>query len=92
MRSNLALDGGLVMSEAYMMTLSAEYGRERAHDLVYAAAATARAEAISLHTALRRDPRTASIVGPEPMDIHSYLGDGPALCQVVVDEWRARRA
>lgn len=92
MRSNLALDGGLVMSEAYMMALSGEYGRERAHDLVYAAAATARAEAISLHTALSRDPRTAGIVGPEPMDIQSYLGEGPSLCREVVDWWRAGRA
>jgi len=91
MRSNLELDRGLVMSEAYMMALSREHGRETAHDLVYAAAATARADAITLHTALERDPRTAGILGPEPMDPRTYLGAGPSLCLEVVAGWRSSR-
>jgi 3-carboxy-cis,cis-muconate cycloisomerase len=35
MRENLAITNGLIMSEAVMMGLGADLGRNKAHDLVY---------------------------------------------------------
>jgi len=35
MRTNLAADGGRIMAEAYMITLAAQLGRDRAHELLY---------------------------------------------------------
>jgi 3-carboxy-cis,cis-muconate cycloisomerase len=43
MRHNMDRDGGLLMSEALMMRLAPVLGRERAHDVVYAAVLHARA-------------------------------------------------
>ena len=47
MRRNLDFDGGLIMAEAYMITLAPELGRENAHDLVYAAVGEVRETAVS---------------------------------------------
>jgi 3-carboxy-cis,cis-muconate cycloisomerase len=52
MRHNLSLDHGLIMAEAYMIGLAPVLGRERAHDVVYAAAGRARTEGESLRVAL----------------------------------------
>ena len=41
MRSNLELSGGLIMSEAVMLELGKEMGRQKAHDVVYEAAQAA---------------------------------------------------
>jgi 3-carboxy-cis,cis-muconate cycloisomerase len=41
MRRNLDLSGGLIMSEAVMLSLGRTLGRQRAHDVVYEAAQTA---------------------------------------------------
>jgi 3-carboxy-cis,cis-muconate cycloisomerase len=52
MASNLALEQGRTLAEAYMFRLAPELGREDAHDLVYAAATASRSRGIDLVDAL----------------------------------------
>jgi 3-carboxy-cis,cis-muconate cycloisomerase len=78
MRANLALDDGLIMAEAVMITLAEATGRQQAHEIVYQAARAA----ISRHTAFRdhllADPRiTSHLTGPQIdslLDPAAYTG------------------
>lgn len=57
MRANLDLTGGLITSEAVMLTLGEVIGRQRAHDVVYEAAAITSATGRSFQETLAADPR-----------------------------------
>lgn len=92
MRANLAADQGLVMAEAYMMRLAGTLGRERAHDLVYAAAQTARREQVPLEEALRREAGAwleAAAGGELPIRPETYVGDPDAVCDEALRRWGA---
>ncbi len=91
MRENLELDGGLILAEAYMMALSGRLGRERAHDAVYEAAVTAKAQAVSLHSALRADKALRGLVGARPLEVASYLGNVDLVCAEAVAQWKELR-
>jgi 3-carboxy-cis,cis-muconate cycloisomerase len=80
MAANLAADGGLVMAEAYMMSLAPTLGRQRAHDVVYDAAGRVRAEGIDLRAALRG---SGALPAPD-----GYLGTATAVCDAALDAWR----
>jgi 3-carboxy-cis,cis-muconate cycloisomerase len=56
MRANLELTGGLVTSEAVMLTLGEVIGRQRAHDVVYEAAQTVVREGKTFAQVLASDP------------------------------------
>ncbi len=56
MRRNLAMTGGLIVSEAVMMGLAPALGRQTAHDVVYDACRLANTEGLSLLEALQRSP------------------------------------
>lgn len=92
MRANLAQDAGLVMAEAHMIALASSLGREHAHDLVYEAAAQARASGRTLTETLPEigaeqslDPLVSSPVAFAPQD---YLGQAHAIASVSVRLWR----
>lgn len=87
MRRNLTADGGLLMAEAHMMRLAPELGRERAHDLVYAAAKRARGNGTSLEEALGG----ARSDGGESLRPDDYLGAAEAICDEALQTWRASR-
>jgi 3-carboxy-cis,cis-muconate cycloisomerase len=91
MRANLRLDGGLLMSEALMMRLAPALGRERAHDLVYAAAARARAEGEDLVSACARDLPDDLREEIGPLDPSGYLGEAAAVASAAVREWKTVR-
>ncbi|GAA3978766.1 adenylosuccinate lyase [Actinomadura viridis] len=93
MRANLALDGGLLMSEALMMRLAPALGRERAHDLVYAAAARARAEGADLVGVCARDlpEDVREEIGPLLLDPAAYLGEAMSVASSAVREWKTVR-
>ncbi|MEV5829660.1 adenylosuccinate lyase family protein [Spirillospora sp. NPDC052242] len=93
MRANVELDGGLLMSEALMMRLAPALGRERAHDLVYAAAARTRAEGGDLVDACVRDlpADVRTRIGPLPLDPSGYLGEAPAVAAGALREWKTVR-
>ena len=93
MRLNLGADSGLVMAEAAMMALAPVLGRMRAHDLVYAAAAGARRDGVSLDVALREamagEPALVGVTLPASLLPEDYLGDVELACASAVSAWRA---
>jgi 3-carboxy-cis,cis-muconate cycloisomerase len=85
MRRNLTGDG-YVMAEAYMMRLAEDLGRERAHDLVYAAVREARENGEPLEAVLQRAAGNASAAFIAiPPD--AYLGAPDLVCDVALGDW-----
>ncbi|MFG1607823.1 lyase family protein [Actinoplanes sp. NPDC049265] len=91
MRANLAQDSGLVMAEAHMIALASSLGRERAHDLVYEAAAKARTSGRTLAETLPEigaaqslDPALSGAVARTPQN---YLGRARAIAEASVRLW-----
>lgn len=60
MRSNLALSGGMISSEALMLELGKTIGRQHAHDVVYEAAQTSVAQGKAFTELLAADPRVTA--------------------------------
>lgn len=89
MRENLSVDGGLVMAEAQMMRLAPALGRERAHDLVYAAAGTARRTGQRLADLLEGADGADGAANPVLAD--AYLGDVDGICAAALDIWQSDR-
>ncbi|GIX09373.1 adenylosuccinate lyase family protein [Elioraea sp.] len=93
MRANLALSRGLIAAEAVMMAVAPALGRQRAHDLVYAACRAALARDIPLAEALAGFPELVEALGGPAgvaarCDPATYLGLAPAM----VDRMLAARA
>ncbi|PSL08230.1 3-carboxy-cis,cis-muconate cycloisomerase [Haloactinopolyspora alba] len=86
MLANMTAEGGLVMAEAYMMRLAPHVGRERAHDIVYAAAAQARAENVTLDDVIDRSGGTAD-AGPGRLDPREYVGEAESICDRALEAW-----
>lgn len=88
MGSNLGLERGRTLAEAYMFALAPELGRELAHDVVYEAALLSRDEGIELREALMRSlgPRWQGLPHIEARD---YLGGSVADAMAAVADWRA---
>lgn len=84
MRANLGLSRGLIVAEAVMMAAAPALGRQRAHDLVYAACRAAVARDIPLIEAIAATPELlAALGGREAAAAHcdpaNYLGLAPAM-------------
>ena len=83
MRRNVNLTGGLIVAEAVMMALAPEVGRQRAHDLVYAACRTALEQGSTLLRELERLPEVTRHLPAERLaaltDPVNYLGSAPAM-------------
>lgn len=82
MRRNLEHGDGHVMAEAYMMRLAGELGRERAHDLVYAAVRAARERRIPLERAVGELAGGVAPISPD-----DYLGTVDAAIDAAVALW-----
>ncbi len=68
MRRNLDLSGGLIMSEAVMLELGRQIGRQQAHDAVYEAAQASFLEGRSFAETLAEEPEVSSRLAPEQID------------------------
>ena len=88
MRANLAVDGGLILAEAYMMTLAPSLGREEAHDLVYVAARDAREGGRTLHDAVQTHLDRRALPPIEPVRPEDYLGEAQVMCDAALRHWR----
>jgi 3-carboxy-cis,cis-muconate cycloisomerase len=86
MATNLALEQGRTLSEAYMFQLAPELGREGAHDLVYLAATNSKARGIGLREAL--EEVAAGLDGTAEIEPADYTGQAPQEAQRAVDDWR----
>ncbi len=79
MRENLALSGGLIMSESLMLELGREIGRQRAHDAIYEAAQEAAISGESFASLLAKDEEVAARLSAERLaellDPVRYTGD-----------------
>jgi 3-carboxy-cis,cis-muconate cycloisomerase len=88
MRANLDLTGGLVMAEAAMMALAPALGRQRAHELVYAACARVIDTGSDLATELRANPVVVAALGADRIDQlrdpAGYLGSARTMTDSVV--------
>lgn len=88
MLTNLELDAGLVMSEALMMSLARRVGRERAHEMVYEAAALARQSGRSLPDAFRALYPNQAVDAVDIPAPHQYVGAAGATVRKATREWR----
>lgn len=88
MRRNLALGGGLLMSESVMMGLAPKVGKAKAHHLVYAAAGKAYEQGLSLKRALMEEPDITSELTEAEIDRlvdpANYIGSAPAMIEQVL--------
>jgi 3-carboxy-cis,cis-muconate cycloisomerase len=69
MAANLALTGGLIVAEAVMMALAPKLGRQRAHDVVYAACAEALASGRPLAEILGGHVEVTAVLTPEEIGV-----------------------
>jgi 3-carboxy-cis,cis-muconate cycloisomerase len=88
MAANLRADGGLIMAEAYMMALAPALGRQRAHDVVYAATRSVREDGLDLHAAVLRARGDDGVAGDLPSP-DGYVGASAASCDAALGAWRA---
>jgi len=88
MRRNLDAGGGLIMSEAVMMSLAPQLGRGTAHDVVHHACEVALAEGVHLREALARDARVTACLDAAGIarltDPAGYLGSAAAFTEAVL--------
>ena len=93
MARNMRINGGAIMSEAYMMALAPAFGRERAHDEIYAAVRAASRNDHTLDDAVRdRLPESASVLGEGALQPEGYLGDTGTVCDTALRIWEGRAA
>jgi adenylosuccinate lyase len=67
MRANLELSGGMITSEAVMLSLGEIIGRQRAHEVVYEAAQTVVREGKTFAEVLASDPRVTAHLSEEAL-------------------------
>ncbi|MGH8800307.1 MAG: 3-carboxy-cis,cis-muconate cycloisomerase, partial [Casimicrobiaceae bacterium] len=88
MRENLDLTHGLVVSEAVMMALAPQLGRERAHDLVYELCGRAVAQKRPLLELLAQAPEVTAHIDRQRLaelcDPANYLGLAGAMVDRVL--------
>lgn len=90
MRENLAVDGGLIMSEAVMISLAPHLGREDAHDVVYELALKSRATKTSFTEVLSgwlAEHPEIPLVEIEAGE--RSVGQAGQICSAAVDSWTA---
>ena len=88
MRANLELTKGLIVAEAVMMGLAPHFGRQEAHDMVYAACRLALAQNRPLYDVLAEDAGITKALGDERLrrfcDPANYVGAASAMVDAVV--------
>jgi 3-carboxy-cis,cis-muconate cycloisomerase len=90
MRANLDLSGGLIMSEAIMLELGRQVGRQRAHDAVYDAAQGAAVSGRPFTELLAEDETVRSHLSPEQIDALLDPSRHVGLCAEVARQQSAR--
>ncbi len=92
MRENLDLSGGLIMSEAVMLELGRQIGRQQAHDAVYEAAQAAFIENKPFVETLAEEPEVSARLTPQQiqqlLDPTAYTGVCSIFAQRAADKAR----
>jgi 3-carboxy-cis,cis-muconate cycloisomerase len=88
MRANLDLTKGLIVAEAVMMGLASHFGRQEAHDRVYAACRLALAQNRPLYEVLAGDRGIIGVLGTDRLrqlcDPANYVGAAADMVDAVV--------
>jgi 3-carboxy-cis,cis-muconate cycloisomerase len=96
MAANVRSGGDTIMAEAAMMALAPLVGRERAHDLVYAACRRVSPDQPTLEAALyaELDPDLLARLPAltEVLDPERYLGEAQAIVDAAVSTWESVRS
>lgn len=94
MLANLDLDGGRIMAEAYMITMAAQIGRDRAHELLYQAVRRSREADEPLREALRASvsPEVWAVIADTLPAPRQYVGLTSSVCSAARREWAAVRS
>jgi 3-carboxy-cis,cis-muconate cycloisomerase len=90
MRENLDLSGGLIMSEALMLELGRQIGRQRAHDAVYEAAQASVTQARPFREMLALDPHVSAGLTPSQMEALLDPARYTGLCRELAERGAAR--
>jgi 3-carboxy-cis,cis-muconate cycloisomerase len=93
MLANLDVDGGRIMAEAYMIALSANVGRDQAHEVLYRAVRRSREADEPLRTALEAslDADVWAALERRLPSPSEYLGAASAICSAALADWAAAR-
>src|SRR5262245_58305001 len=90
MRRNLSLTNGLIVAEAVMMALAPHIGRDKAHELVTAAARKVNEDGSPLATVLNAMPEVASRLDRDAIarltDPANYLGLAAEMVNRVLEQ------
>jgi adenylosuccinate lyase len=90
MRRNLELSGGLIMAEAVMLSLGAQIGRQRAHDVVYEAAQAAATTGRPFRALLAEDAAVSARLTPAQVDALLDPAGYTGVCRQLAEQGAAR--
>lgn len=88
MKSNVEMQNGAIMAEAYMIELAKISGREVAHSLVHEASKLSSTKNISLVVALMElRPGIQAELPIWPIPASDYIGNAVRVCRLAVSNW-----
>ena len=91
MKSNVELQNGAIMAEAYMIELAKKTGREVAHSLVHEASRLSAEKNVALTSALLElRPQIKDELSPWPISASDYVGNAGQVCVAAIADWRTR--
>lgn len=85
MRANLEANGGFVLSEAIMLALAPQLGRDAAHRLLYETSIAARERGQTLIEAVRANPVIGAAFGPGELELLLDYAFHTGQCGAMVD-------
>jgi adenylosuccinate lyase len=85
MRANLDASGGIVFSEAIMLALAPNIGRDAAHRMMYDLSIAARASGRTLIEAVRGDPAIGAMLDAHELDALLDVASHTGRCAAMVD-------
>ena len=85
MRENVEAQQGYVLAEPVMLALAAHVGKQRAHELVHAAALRGRDEDISFRDALAAEPSIAEHLSSDQLDEAMRIERALGAVDVLID-------
>ena len=89
MRRNLDITNGLTMSEAIMMTLGEQLGRQEAHEILYGACMKAFTDGVDMRTALLAQPAVTEHLSEDDIDAlldpEAYTGLAARMARAIAE-------
>jgi len=91
MKSNVEMQNGAIMAEAYMIELAKKTGREVAHSVVHEASKLSAEKSIPLTAALLElRPQINEELYPWPISPSDYVGNAEKVCALAITNWHKK--